>query len=77
MNRDEPHRATTPVFETSEAERESIDIGLRASRELEGDNEAYPWAQLLYSLDAYIEDWPTDNEAAAATDDDFFASDED
>ena len=58
----------------TEAERESIDIGARAARELEGDVETYHWSRLLYSLDAYIEDWPSDHEAASATDDDFWDS---
>lgn len=57
-------------------ERESIDIGVRASRELEGDDEAYAWTRALYALDAYIEDWPSDEEAASATDDDFFDDDD-
>lgn len=58
-------------------ERESIDIGVRASRELEGDDEVYAWTRVLYALDAYIEDWPSDEEAASATDDDFWDSDGD
>ena len=58
----------------TEDERESIDIGVRAARELEGDVETYQWSRLLYSLDAYIEDWPSDDEAASATDDDFWDS---
>lgn len=58
-------------------ERESIDIGVRVSRELEGDDKAYPWTRALYALDAYIEDWPSDEKAANATDDDFWDSDDD
>jgi hypothetical protein len=58
-------------------ERESIDMGVRASRELEGDDEAYVWTRALYALDAYIEDWPSDEKAANATDDDFWDSDDD
>ena len=56
----------------TQAERESIDIGVRAARELEGDVETYQWSRSLYALDAYIEDWPSDDEAANATDDDFW-----
>ena len=58
-------------------QRRSIDIGLRASRELEGDSETYNWTQDIFALDAYIEDWPSDEKAASATDDDFWASDDD
>lgn len=61
----------------TKAERGSIDIALRASRELEGDSDACNWTRDLYALDAYIEDWPSDDHAANATDEDFFNSDED
>jgi hypothetical protein len=60
----------------SEDERESIDIAVRASREFEGDSETYTWTRALSALDAYIEDWPSDDKAASATDDDFFDSDD-
>jgi hypothetical protein len=63
----------TPIKE----ERETIDMGVRASRELEGDDDAYAWTRAIYALDAYIEDWPSDEKAANATDDDFFDDDED
>ena len=56
----------------TEDERGSIDIGVRASREYEGDDEAYGWTRALYALDAYIEDCPSDDAAASATDEDFF-----
>ncbi len=58
-------------------QRSSIDIGVRASRELEADPETYSWNQDLYALDSYIEDWPSDEKAANATDDDFWDSDDD
>jgi hypothetical protein len=58
-------------------ERKSIDVGVRASRELEGDDAAYGWTRTVYALDAYIEDWPSDEKAANATDDDFFDDDGD
>jgi hypothetical protein len=61
----------------TEDERGWIDIGVRASREFEGDDEAYAWTRALYALDAYIEDWPSDEKAASATDDDFWDSDDD
>lgn len=57
--------------------RSSIDMGLRASRELEGDSETYNWTQDIFALDAYIEDWPSDEKAASATDDDFWDSEDD
>jgi hypothetical protein len=61
--------------EPSEEERSSIDIGLVAVRELEG----VPWVDQnfldkLHVLNSYFEDWPTDEQAASATDDDFFDS---
>lgn len=58
-------------------ERKSIDMALRASRELEGDSEAYNWTRDIYELDSYIADWPSDTKAANATDDDFWDSDDD
>lgn len=57
-------------------ERESVDIAVRASRELEGEREVFAWTRALYALDAYVEDWPSDEQAANATDDDFFDADE-
>lgn len=61
----------------SKDQRSSIDMGLRASRELEGDPDTYKWTQDIFALDAYIEDWPSDEKAASATDDDFWNSDDD
>ena len=58
-------------------ERESIDIAVRASREYEGETRMYGLTRRLYAIDSYFADWPTDERAANATDDDFFDADED
>jgi hypothetical protein len=65
--------------EPTEDERKSIDIGLIAVRELEnsGDPTIDALADKLGALNNYFEDWPTDDEAANATDDDFFDREED
>jgi hypothetical protein len=60
----------------TDGERASIDIATRAAREFEGDDETYQWSRSLYSLDAYIADWPSDDEASTATDDDFWDSED-
>ena len=52
-------------------------MGLRASRELEGESGTYNWTRDIYVLDAYIADWPSDEKAASATDDDFWDNDDD
>lgn len=59
-------------------ERKSIDVGLRAARELEpvGDTGLEPLIQKLYALNNYFEDWPSDAQAGRATDDDYFDSDD-
>jgi hypothetical protein len=58
------------------SERRSIDVGLIAARELSGDaGEAGDLRRKLFALNNYFEDWPTDAEAASATDDDFFDDD--
>ncbi|MEJ7729660.1 MAG: hypothetical protein WKG00_10615 [Polyangiaceae bacterium] len=60
-------------------ERKSLDMGLRAVRELEPteDVERYSWIQKLYALESYVEDWPDDATAASATDDDWWDKEED
>jgi hypothetical protein len=60
-------------------ERESIDVGLIAARELEnsGDPTVDRFREELQWLNNYFEDWPSDDEAANATDDDFFEDDDD
>ena len=62
----------------TEDERTSIDMGLLAARELEnsGDPRITQWAEQLQWLNNYFEDWPSDDEAASATDDDYFESDD-
>jgi hypothetical protein len=62
----------------TESERTSIDVGLIAVRELsEADGAAQELSSRLMALNSYFEDWPTDEKAASATDDDFFEGDED
>jgi hypothetical protein len=55
-------------------ERSSINIGLVAVRELAttDDNEISVLASWLSELNNYFEDWPTDDVASAATDDDYW-----
>ncbi|MGA9485093.1 MAG: hypothetical protein WBV48_24450, partial [Candidatus Acidiferrales bacterium] len=61
----------------TEGERRSIDVGLVAAREFDGaKGELNNLAEKLFSLNNYFEDWPTDEEAASATDEDFFEDDE-
>ena len=63
--------------EPSERERRSIDVGLVAAREFDGERgELGQLAQKLFALNNYFEAWPTDEEAATATDDDFFEEDD-
>ena len=59
-------------------ERKSLDMGLRAVRELEPitDLEMHAWVQKLYALESYVEDWPDDATAASATDDDWWDKEE-
>ena len=58
--------------EPTQDERQSIDVGLIAVRELEGGPyELQQLADKLHVLNAYFEDWPTDQQAAGVTDDDF------
>jgi hypothetical protein len=66
-------RRTEGGRDPSASERASIDVGLIAVRELaEATGEAAELADKLSSLNNYFEDWPTDEQAANATDDDFF-----
>jgi hypothetical protein len=59
--------------EPSEEQRKSIDVGLIAVRELENaEGVVADLANKLSELNNYFEDWPTDVQAANATDDDFF-----
>jgi hypothetical protein len=45
----------------SQEERDSVDIGARASRELRGDEEASDWTRSLHALSTYIERWPANS----------------
>jgi hypothetical protein len=70
---DAMNRWTEGGRDPSASERTSIDVGLIAVRELEGaTGEAAELADKLSPLNNYFEDWPTDEQAANATDDDFF-----
>jgi hypothetical protein len=62
----------------TDAERHSIDVGLIAVREFDGaTGKLAEFAQKLSALNNYFEDWPTDQAAASATDDDFWNDDSD
>ena len=70
---DAMRRWTENGREPSHTERSRIDVGLVAVRELsEAAGEVGDLAEKLSALNNYFEDWPTDDEAANATDDDFF-----
>ena len=61
----------------AETERSSIDVGVIAVRELsEADGDAQKLSGKLMALNNYFEDWPSDEKAASATDDDFFEEDQ-
>jgi hypothetical protein len=65
-------RWTDKGREPTEGERRNIDVGLVAAREFSGEaGELGELAQKLFALNNYFEDWPTDEEAASATDEDF------
>jgi hypothetical protein len=57
--------------------RKSLDMGLRVTRELSetGDPAMDKFTDQVQILHNYFEDWPTDEAAAKATDDDFFGDD--
>ena len=70
---DAMRRWTEQGREPSHSERSSVDVGLVAVRELsEATGEVGDLVGKLSALNNYFEDWPTDDEAANATDDDFF-----
>jgi hypothetical protein len=57
----------------TEEQRKSIDVGLIAVRELENATGVVAdLADKLSELNNYFEDWPTDEQAANATEDDFY-----
>lgn len=72
-------RWTSAGRQPTEQERESIDMSLIASRELlpTDDADMQRFVDELTWLHNYFEDWPTDDAAASATDDDFWDGDED
>ncbi len=56
----------------TDGERRSIDVGLVAARELsEATGETTVLAHKLFVLNNYFEDWPTDDQAASDSDEDF------
>jgi hypothetical protein len=61
--------------EPTKSERESIQVGLIAVRELDADRDdaSGELARKLHVLNNYFEAWPTDAEAASATDADYWA----
>ena len=60
----------------TENERRNIDVGLVAAREFsETTGEPADLSQKLFVLNNYFEDWPTDAEAASASDEDFLDDD--
>lgn len=60
----------------TDGERRNIDVGLIAARELDGGTgDLSRLAEKLFALNNYFEDWPTDEKAASAADDDFFDDD--
>jgi hypothetical protein len=67
-------RWTANGRDPSEDERQGIDIALHAVRELQptDDPAMEEYVQKLYALNNYFEDWPSDDVAANATDDDFW-----
>jgi hypothetical protein len=57
----------------SDSQRRGIDVGLVAVRELsDATGEVGELAHKLFALNNYFEDWPTDEEAANATEEDFW-----
>lgn len=71
---DAMQRWTQNDREPTQDERDSITIGLLAVRQLDADrqDQSGQLARMLYDLNNYFDDWPTDDEAASATDDDFW-----
>jgi hypothetical protein len=59
--------------EPTDGERGSIDVGLIAARELpDAKGVEADLVQKLFALNNYFEDWPTDELAANAKDEEFF-----
>jgi hypothetical protein len=61
----------------TDIERRNIDVGLIAAREFSDEaGEIAELAKKLFALNNYCEDWPTDAQAASATEEDFLDEDE-
>ena len=60
--------------EPTPAERKSISVGILAARELDDvrDPEIQVLAGKLHSVQSYVREWPSDDDAANATDADFW-----
>jgi len=62
----------------SERQRQQITVGLIAAREFEtADGMLGQLREKVFALNNYFEKWPTDEQAANASDDDFWEDDED
>jgi hypothetical protein len=72
---DAMERWTAAGREPTEDERKTISVGLIAVRELDAArrDESGELANKLYELDNYFKEWPTDGQAANATDADYWA----
>jgi hypothetical protein len=72
---DAMERWTAAGVEPTKGERERINVGLIAVRELDDErqDESGELARKLYGLDSYCKEWPTDEQAASATDADYWA----
>jgi hypothetical protein len=67
-------RWTANGREPTPAERQTISVGIIAVRELDDvpDPQIKTLVQKLFAIDSYVKEWPTDDQAAAATDADFW-----
>jgi hypothetical protein len=71
---DQMRASTSDGRVPTRAERDAIQIGLIAVRELDADrdDESGRLAKLLFGLNNYFDDWPTDATAASATEADYW-----
>ena len=67
-------RWTANGREPTPTERQTIRVGLIAMRELDDvpDPQLQTLVQKLFAIDIYVKEWPTDHQAAAATEADFW-----
>lgn len=72
---DAMERWTAGGGEPTKHDRDTISVGLIAVRELDADRQdtSGELARKLYELDNYFKEWPTDDQAANATDADYWA----